>query len=126
LIGTTSDSVHRVALLLAVHAAEEDGLSLQLASDSLTLPQGGYATVAVTLVRPVSASAPVALSAAVIPDAQHVRISFDPAYAISTSTMTVRIGLNVPAREYSVLVQGYVGQVVASTTLSLTVTTPSE
>jgi hypothetical protein len=120
-IGTAADPLQRPKLLLVVHANSTGSFTLTLQPSSLTLPQGGYGEVEVTVVRSEASTTPVSLSAAVVPDAQHIHWTFDAPQTVLTSTLGVAIGLNVPARAYTVTVQGYSGSNVASATLLLTV-----
>lgn len=120
-----SESAHgygdTVTFSLVVRSPTHDDFNLLLDPTSLTLKQGQQADVTVTIERTPGFTAPVALSAAVTPDAQHITVTFTPASAADGSVMTVTVGINVPPRTYQVVVQGLSDRLVDDAPLHLLV-----
>jgi len=106
---------------LVVGSATQDRFDLLLDPASLTLKPGQQADVAVTIERTPGFTAPVALSAAVTPDAQHITVTFTPVMALDESVMTVAVGVNVPPRSYELLVQGLSDRLADDARLGLVV-----
>jgi hypothetical protein len=122
-VSATSATGHSESaeLTLSVTPAAEAGFELSLEPTSLTLKQGERATVAVTITRAGGFSDPVELSVGLKPDAQHVTVTFDPASAAGSSTMTVIVGNNLPARSYLLEVRALSGTLRDTAPLGLLV-----
>lgn len=114
--------VQLTLVVAAVPTDAEGGFGLVVEPTTLTLMRGQRATVAVAIERTPGFVDPVVLSAVVVPSAQHIDLTFDPALAEDASTMTVAIGINVPPGSYQITVQGLSDRLGGNASIGLLVT----
>ena len=103
-----------------VGTTTEPTFSLALSPASLSAEAGKTVQTTVTVNKTQSFSSNVSLSASGAPNG--VTVSFDPATTNSTSKVSVKVGGNVAAGNYTLTIMGSGGGKTGSTKLGLTVT----